>query len=151
MKKRESLILDDAYYKFDTQANAAVFEKESYSHNRADSIEWARRRCKENTEIQEYMFTLRRQFRERLGREFPSDAVLSPMLQEGEDLNHFLVLIGRFAEDNRNPALQQMALFYAEKLKIDLNLDLAPSFFEAKRAFNDPPQKRTLKIPGKKS
>lgn len=150
MEQRETVVIDDTYYRFDTEADAAVYESESFNHNRADSIWWACRRCEDDPEIRDYLFRLRAQFREQLARDFPNDAALSPILGDEQDPNHFFVLIGKFAEKRHSAGLQEMALFFAEKLKAELNLDLHPSLFKAVRSHSKPPPRRKITIPSKK-
>ncbi len=150
MQKRKQLILDDAYYDFDNTVQAKGYEQQSYAYNRGDSIWWACQRCKDDEEIRDFVFGLRAQFRERLLKEFPVEAVISPMLEDSEDPNHFLVFIGNFADAQRNLALKEMALLFCEKLKTELNLDLHPSFFEAERSHSKKPPPRTIRIPERK-
>lgn len=150
MQKREVLILDDAYHNFDDPLQVKSYEDISYGHNRADSIEWARRRSNEDQQIHDFIFQMRQQFRERLISEFPKEAAMSGMLADDEDLNHFFVFVGQFADMKESPKLQQMALFYAEQLKSDLNMDLHPSLFQAVRANRKQPPKRTITLPGKR-
>ena len=133
MQKRKQVVLDDAHYGFDDALQAGVYERASYDHNRGDSIWWARKRCRDDEEIQDFVFSLRAQFRDRLIKEFPGKAAVGTMLNDGEDPNHFFVFVGRFTDTKHSPALQEMALLFCERLKAELNLDLHPSFFKAER------------------
>ena len=133
MQKRKQLVLDDAHYGFDDPLQAEAYQRQSYSVNRGDSIQWARERCRDDEEIQDFVFGLRTQFRDRLIKEFPGEATGGTMLDDGEDPNHFFVFVGRLADTKYSPALQEMALFFCEQLKAELNLDLHPSFFKAER------------------
>ncbi len=133
MQKRKQLVLDDAHYGFDDPLQAEAYQRQSYGVNRGDSIQWARERCRDDEEIQDFVFGLRTQFRDRLIKEFPGEATGGTMLDDGEDPNHFFVFVGRLADTKYSPALQEMALFFCEQLKADLNLDLHPSFFKAER------------------
>ncbi len=139
MQKRKQLILDDAYFNFDDTIQAKGYEQQSYVTNRADSIWWARQRCKDDEEIRAFVFGLRGQFRQRLLKDFPGEAVISAMLKDGEDPNHFFVFIGYFADAQHNLVLKQMALLFCEQLKTELNLDLHPSFFNAVRSHGEKP------------
>ncbi len=78
MQKRKQLILDDAYFNFDDTIQAKGYEQQSYVTNRADSIWWARQRCKDDEEIRDFVFGLRAQFRQRLLKDFPGEAVIAP-------------------------------------------------------------------------
>lgn len=147
MQKRKILILDDAYYDFENEVQAEGYEQQSFSINRGDSIWWACQRCKDDDEIGEFVFGLRRQFHERLLKDFPGEAIVSSMLEDREDPNHFFVFIGDFADAKHNPALRAMALFFCEQLKPELNLDLHPSFFHAERSHSKKPPKRTIRLP----
>ena len=147
MQKREQVILDDAYFDFDDPLQAEGYEQESYGQNRADSIWWACERCRDDDQIKDFIFDLRTQFRGRLQKDFPSDAVISAILEDGEDPNHFFVCIGNFAEKEYSPALKAMALFFCKQLKEELNLDLHPSFFKEERPHNKKPPKTTIRLP----
>ncbi len=133
MQKRKQLVLDDAHYGFDDALQAEVYERQSYGVNRGNSIWWACERCRDDEEIQDFIFGLRQQFRDCLIRQFPSEATTGTMLNDGEDPNHFFVFVGRFTDTKHSPALQEMALLFCERLKAELNLDLHPSFFKAER------------------
>ena len=127
MQKRKSLELD-------------------YDHNRTDSIEWARNRCEDDSEIRTFIFGLRRQFRERIAKDFPREFPCIEVLGDDEDPNHFFVFVGKFADMNHDPALKEMAHFFCEQLKLELNLDLHPSVFTLERSYNPRPPKRTTGI-----
>ncbi len=150
MQKREQLILDDAYYNFDNKGQAKGYEQQSYAYNRGDSIWWACQRCEDDEEIRDFVFGLRAQFRERLLKEFPVEAVINNLVEDGEDPNHFFVFIGDFADLQHNLALKEMALFFCEQLKTELNLDLHPSFFKAERSHSKKPPPRTIRLPKRK-
>ena len=147
MEKRKTLVIKDAYYKFDAKEDAQVYESNSYDLNRADSIEWAERHCKEDLEIRRLIFKLRRQFRERLLKEFPGESVVATLLEEDQEINQFFGWLRNFANGEVNPSLKIMALFFCEKLKLELNLDLHPSFFKAERSHSKPPPKHRIRIP----
>ena len=133
MQKRKQLVLDDAHYGFDDPRQAEVYERRSYGYNHDDSIWWARERCRDDEEIRQFIFGLRQQFRDHLIKQFPDEAVVGAMLDDGEDLNHFFVFVGSFADTKYSPALQEMALLFCERFKAELNLDLHPSFFKTER------------------
>ena len=150
MQKRKQAILNDAYYNFDNKVQAKDYEQKSYAINRRKSIWWACQRCKDDEKIRDFVFRLRAQFRERLLKDFPGDAVISTMLEDGEDPNHFFDFIGDFVDAQHNLALKEMALFFCEQLKTELNLDLHPSFFKAERSHSKKPPPRTIRVPKRK-
>ena len=133
MQKRKQLVLDDAHYGFDDALQAEVYERQSYDVNRGNSIWWARERCRDDEEIRDFIFGLQQQFRDRLIKEFPDEATVGTLLDDGADLNNFFVFVDRFTDTKHSPALQEMALLFCERLKAELNLDLHPSFFKAER------------------
>ena len=134
MQKHKQLVLDDTYYDFDDPLQAEVYERQSYGHNRGASIWWACERCRDDEEIRHFIFALRQQFRDRLIGQFPSEATIGTMLDDGEDPNNFFVFVGSFTDTKYSPALQEMALLFCERLKAELNLDLHPSFFKVERS-----------------
>ena len=142
MQKRESLLLDDTHYNFDDSANAAVYTEKSYGYNRGHSIDWVRKRCGDDDEIRTFIFDLRRQFRERITAEFPSEITILSLLGDSQDPNHFFVLIGQVAERDDSPNLRELARFFCEQLKAELNLDLHPAVFTSER-----PQKKGAEAP----
>ncbi|MCH8096876.1 MAG: hypothetical protein IID53_07340 [Proteobacteria bacterium] len=134
MQKRKQLVLDDKYFDFNDSLQAEGYERQSYGVNRGDSIWWARQRCHDDEEIRHFIFGLRQQFRDCLIKQFPGEAVVSAMLDDGEDPNHFFVFVGSFADTQHSPTLQEMALLFCGRLKAELNLDLHPSFFKVEKS-----------------
>jgi len=119
MEKRPPLILDG-----DCDLD------EIFDANRDDSIRWACMRCEDDPETRVYVCGFRRQFRERLTKDFPYESKLwTKKLLDDEDVDHFFVLLGKFANTSYSVALKEMGRFYCEILKAKMNLDLHPSVF----------------------
>ena len=118
-----------------------------YDHNRTDSIEWARNRCEDDSEIRTFIFGLRQQFRERIAKDFPREMPFLSMLGDDQDPNHFCVFVGQFTDMDHSLALREMGRFFCEQLKAELNLDLHSSFFTPERPHNLRPPKKTIRIP----
>jgi hypothetical protein len=147
MEKRAHLQMDDAYHDFSTPQGAAVYERESFRSNRADSIEWARRKAREDREIAEYLAVRRAELNTALRA--AGDTVLCQMLRPQDDLNHYFVIVGDLAQGLRGAQqLVPIANRHCAELKQELNLDLMPALFRAERPHNQRPQRPPIRLSG---
>lgn len=140
MQKRDSLVLDDAYYDHSDPRNTEAYLNECFAQNRADSIRWACLRCNDDDEIRRLVFGLRWRFKEVVQPEFAA------LLDEAEDPNHFFVFVGRAADKGNGLAVE-----ICRQLKSDLNLDLFRELFDARPPRNPRPKRKTIRLPGKRS
>ena len=146
MQKHRQLVMDDAYDDFDAPGGAEAYAERSYGHNRGDSIEWARKRCGDDPEVRAFIFELRREFRDVLAS-VPGQSLGLALLADDQDPNHFLALLGPYADGKYGASLARAATSICGRLKAELNLDLHPSLFQAQRPNNTRPPRRTIRLP----
>jgi hypothetical protein len=147
MQQRPPVVLDDAYYRFDDPRHAAVYEDDSFGQNRADSIWWACCRCRDDAEVRDFIFDMRRELRSIIAG-LPSHAFFVEMLAGGADPNSFFVLLGNFTEAKHPAVLRRWATEACLTLKRELNLDLLQGHFRAERSYSKKPERTAIRLPG---